>query len=238
MFLKKLELVNKKTLEVVQKMPKWQYYLFFVVIGFVSAWLFFPLFYTVLVGLIFKNTLKFIPKNLKLGLWLVILVLMLCVNAFYLAAYFDLPISHRYLFGENWYYFFYWVVEIAHTTLFATFFYCCYRIIRYDYTPSSNMFVGFYIGTHTLYNACPISFTQNYLLNKAGIQTGINVFWQGLFGEKGEMVRGLFALFCAILFVSAYLQLQKSKLKKEYWFNFWLENKIGKHLLEKKYYEQ
>lgn len=236
MLTKTLESWNQKLFVQIEKLPGWLYYCFFIVLGFFISWFFFPIFYTILIGLIFSNFLKFIPKNIKLGIWIILLALMLVVNYFYLINLFHLPISQRYLFGENWYYFFYWIVEISHFSLFVTFFYSCYRIIRYEYTPCSSTYVGLYVGTHVLYNACPISATQNYLLDKAGLQTGINTFWNGLFAEKSELVRLLFGFFCTLLFFTAYLQLKKIKLKKTYWFSFWLEHRIGRQELSKKYY--
>ncbi len=208
----------------------------FQIILLIMCSFFFPFVFTTLVGFILFKRLKKINPNIKVVILLILLLISIIINFFYFVTVFNWNLEYLNL-PKELYLTFYWLTESIHFLIFLAFFYCCYRIIRYTITPYSNLYVASYVGTHTIYNGCPITQTQNYLLNMGGGKSADNLFWVGFFQGKTDFARMIFALLCLILFVSAVIQLHRLKLKTPYWYTFWLENKLNKNELEKKYYD-
>lgn len=231
-FLKTFQTKLKNFQNWVNTLSKSQYFILICVLITIFSWWFWPFTYLILVSQVFKVFLKKIPKNIKSLLLVITLTVASIVNFVYLNTYLELELLEKIQFPVNIYYLFYWIVELAHFTMFASFFYCCYRILRYSFTAYSNLYVGFYIGIHSLYNGCPITLTQNFLLQNSGKNTSDSSFWNGLFTEKTELVRWIFLILCIFLIYWAFLQLQKWKIKKKFFFTFTLENAINRNQVD------
>jgi hypothetical protein len=121
----------------------------------------------------------------------------------------------------------YFVSEAMHTFLFGFFIFCLIRIFFVKNTPFTQLFVASFFGSHTIYNGCPITSTQNFLLDKIGWEFASNTFLRANLGTWELPTRILALVFCGILYFKVYKFFIKN-VPVEDWWKFWLEADYNK----------
>ena len=111
-----------------------------------------------------------------------------------------------------------------------------YRILKYKYTPYSGIYAATYIGAHAIYNGCPITSAQNYLLTMAGkgSETVDNIFLRTELREFELPLRALVLLCVLVLFYTSFKQFQQLNVKPKDYLSYWKENSFNKQTAESK----
>jgi hypothetical protein len=93
----------------------------------------------------------------------------------------------------------------VHQLIFVFFTLSLVRILTHKYTPYASLCVAIVSIIQVIFNGCPVTDLNNYLLLKAGFNNvENNAFWGGIFGEYTSFARFLLLFVSLVMFYYSY----------------------------------